>query len=69
VAKRAEAVVSFYAEMDEHRYEPRHADVWGAVRRLERLEELAGELSLRSRDDPLQAPTSPRSPMPRGQIE
>jgi hypothetical protein len=42
VAKRAEAVVSFYAEMDEHRDEPRHAEVRGAVRRLERLEELAG---------------------------
>ena len=68
VAKRAEAVVSFYAELDEHRYEPRHADVRGAVRRLERLEELAGGLSLRSRDDPLKAATSPHSPMPRGQV-
>ena len=66
VAKRAEAVVSFYAEMDEHRDEPRHADVRGAIRRLERLEEFAGGLSLRSRDDPPQAATSPRSPMPRG---
>ncbi len=68
VAKRAEAVVSFYAEVDEHRDEPRHADVRGAVRRLERLEELAGGLSLRSTDDPLQAATSPRSQMPRGKM-
>ena len=49
VAKRAEAVVCFYAEMDEHRDEPRHADVRGAVRRLERLDELGGQLSLQSR--------------------
>ena len=68
VAKRAEAVASFYAEMDEHRDEPRHADVRGAVRRLERLEELAGGLGPRSRDGPLQAETSPRSPMPGGQM-
>jgi hypothetical protein len=68
VAKRAEAVVSFYAEIDEHRDEPRHADVRGAVRRLERLEELAGGPSLQSRDDPLQAATFPRSPTPRGQV-
>ena len=42
VGKRAEAVVHFYAELDEHRDEPRHADVRGAVRRLERLDELGG---------------------------
>jgi len=39
VGKRAEAVVNFYAELEEHRDEPRHADVRGAVRRLDRLNE------------------------------
>ena len=68
VAKRAEAVVSFYAASDEHRDEPRHADVRGAVRRLERLEELAGGLGPRGRDYPLQGETFPRSPMPGGHM-
>jgi hypothetical protein len=45
VGKRAEAVVNFYAELEEHRDEPRHADVRGAVRRLDRLNEFG-------RDDP-----------------
>ena len=40
VAKRAEAVLNFYAELDENRDEPRHPKVRGAVRRLERLEEI-----------------------------
>jgi hypothetical protein len=40
VAKRAEAVLNFYAELDEHGDEPRHPKVRGAVRRLERLEEI-----------------------------
>jgi hypothetical protein len=39
VRKKAEAVVNFYAELEEHRDEPRHADVRGAVRRLERLKD------------------------------
>jgi hypothetical protein len=39
VKKKAEAVVNFYAELEEHRDEPRHADVRGAVRRLERLKD------------------------------
>ena len=68
VAKRAEAVVSFYAEMDEHRDEPRHADVRGAVRRLERLDELGGQLSLQSRVDPVQAATSQRNQASRGHM-
>ena len=38
VGKRAEAVVNFYAELEEHRDDPRHADVRGAVRRLEHLD-------------------------------
>jgi len=37
VGKSAEAVVLFYAELEEHRSEPLHPDVRGAVRRLERL--------------------------------
>ena len=69
VGKRAEAVVNFYAELDEHRDEARHADVRGAVRRLERLDELGGRLSLQGRADPLQAAPSPPSPMPGGQME
>jgi hypothetical protein len=38
--KKAEAIVNFYAELEEHRDQPRHADVRGAVRRLERLKEI-----------------------------
>jgi hypothetical protein len=40
VRKKAEAVVNFYAELEEHHDEPRHAAVRGAVRRLERLKEI-----------------------------
>jgi hypothetical protein len=40
VGKMAQAVVHFYAELEEHRDEPRHADVRGAVRRLERLKDI-----------------------------
>jgi hypothetical protein len=41
VGKRAEAVLTLYAELEEHRNEPqRHPHVRGAVRRLERLEEM-----------------------------
>jgi hypothetical protein len=41
VGKRAEAILTLYAELEEHRDEPqRHPDVRGAVRRLERLEEM-----------------------------
>ncbi len=32
--------MNFYAELEEHRDEPRHAAVRGAVRRLERLKEI-----------------------------
>ena len=69
VGKRAEAVVNFYAELDEHRAEPRHADVRGAVRRLERLDELGGRRSPRGRADPVQAAASSHSPIPRGQMQ
>ena len=68
VAKRAEAVVSFYAEIDEHRDEPRHADVRGAVRRLERLDELGCRFNLQSRVDPIQAATSPRNQASKDQM-
>jgi hypothetical protein len=37
VGKRAEAVLNLYAELEEHRDEPHHPHVRGAVRRLERL--------------------------------
>ena len=41
VGKRAEAVLTLYAELEEHRDEPqRHPHVRGAVRRLERLKEM-----------------------------
>ncbi len=40
VGKMAEAVVSFYAALEEHPDEPRHPRVRGAVRRLERLKEM-----------------------------
>jgi hypothetical protein len=41
VTKMAEAVLNFYAEMGQHPGEPRHPRVRGAVRRLERLDEMA----------------------------
>ena len=40
VGKMAEAVLNFYAMLDEHPDEPDHPEVRGAVRRLERLKEL-----------------------------
>ena len=41
VAKMAEAVLNFYAELGQHPGEPRHPRVRGAVRRVERLDEMA----------------------------
>jgi hypothetical protein len=41
VAKMAEAVLNFYAELEQHPGEPRHPRVRGAVRRVERLDEMA----------------------------
>jgi hypothetical protein len=41
VTKMAQAVLDFYAEMGQHPGEPRHPRVRGAVRRLERLDEMA----------------------------
>jgi hypothetical protein len=40
IEKTAEAVVSFYAELEEHSSHPRHPTLRGAVRRLERLQEI-----------------------------
>ncbi len=40
IGKMAEAVVSFYAALEQHRNAPEHPRVRGAVRRLERLQEL-----------------------------
>jgi hypothetical protein len=39
VEKTAAAVLNFYAELEEHRDEPRHPELRAAVRRLERLKE------------------------------
>jgi hypothetical protein len=41
VAKMAEAVLNFYAELGQHPGEPRHPRVRGAVWRLERLDEIS----------------------------
>ena len=40
VGKMAEAVVSFYAALEENPDEPQHPTVRGAVRRMERLKEM-----------------------------
>jgi hypothetical protein len=40
VEKSAEAVLRFYAELEEHGDQPRHPGLKGAVRRLERLREI-----------------------------
>jgi hypothetical protein len=40
VEKTAEAVVRFYAELEEHGDQPSYPDLRGAVRRLERLKEI-----------------------------
>jgi len=41
VGKRAETVLNLYAELEEHRDEPQHPHVRGAVRHLERLREMS----------------------------
>jgi hypothetical protein len=40
VGKRAETLLNLYAELEEHRDEPQHPHVRGAVRHLERLKEM-----------------------------
>jgi hypothetical protein len=41
VGKRAETVLNLYAELEEHRDEPQHPHVRGAVRHLERLKRMS----------------------------
>jgi hypothetical protein len=70
VGKRAEAVLNLYAELEEHRGEPQHPHVRGAVRRLKRLKEmsrLAPEPASDSLEDDLpraalERPTPPHRP-------
>jgi hypothetical protein len=40
VAKKAETILNLYAELEEHRVEPQHPHVRGAVRHLERLKKM-----------------------------
>jgi hypothetical protein len=40
IGKKAEAVVNFYAELEEHTHEPDHPKVRAAVRRLKRLNDM-----------------------------
>ena len=40
ISKRAEAVLSLYAELEEHRDEPQHPHARGALRHLERLKKI-----------------------------
>jgi len=40
VAKRAETVLNLYAELEEHRDEPQHPHVRGAIRHLDRLKKI-----------------------------
>jgi hypothetical protein len=41
VGKRAETILNLYAELEEHRDEPQHPHVRGAIRHLERLKEMS----------------------------
>jgi hypothetical protein len=41
VGKRAETILNLYAELEEHRDEPQHPHVRGAVRHLERLKRMS----------------------------
>ena len=60
VAKMAEAVLNFYAEMGQHPDEPQHPRVRGAVRRLERLK----EIGLRDRTEPPEDSETAGGPAP-----
>jgi hypothetical protein len=60
VAKMAEAVLNFYAELGQHPGEPRHPRVRGAVRRLERLDKMGlQDLAEQSGDPEAAAEESP----------
>jgi hypothetical protein len=52
VAKMAEAVSNFYAELGQHPDEPQHPRVRGAVRRLERLKEIGLQDLVEPPEDP-----------------
>jgi hypothetical protein len=59
VAKMAEAVLNFYAELGQHSGEPRHPRVRGAVRRLERLDEMGLQDLAEQPEDPEAAAEGP----------
>ena len=59
VAKMAEAVLNFYAELGQHPGEPRHPRVRGAVRRLERLDEMGLQDLAEQPEDPEAAAEGP----------
>src|SRR5215210_7262328 len=58
-AKMAEAVLNFYAELGQHPGEPRHPRVRGAVRRLERLDEMGLQYLAEQPGDPEAAVEGP----------
>jgi hypothetical protein len=59
VAKMAEAVLNFYAELEQNPGEPRHPRVRGAVRRLERLNEISLQDLAEQPGDPESAAEGP----------
>jgi hypothetical protein len=60
VAKMAEAVLNFYAELGQHPGEPQHPRVRGAIRRLERLDKMSlQDLAEHSGDPEASAEGSP----------
>jgi hypothetical protein len=59
VAKMAEAVLNFYAELGQHPGEPRHPRVRGAVRRLERLDKMGLQYLAEQAGDPEAAAEGP----------
>jgi hypothetical protein len=59
VAKMAEAVLNFYAELGQHPGEPRHPRVRGAVRRLERLDKMGLQYLAEQPGDPEAAAEGP----------
>src|SRR5215211_3712155 len=59
VAKMAEAVLNFYAELAQHPGEPRHPRVRGAVRRLERLDKMSLQELAEQPGDPEAAAEGP----------
>jgi hypothetical protein len=66
VSKRAETVLNLYAELEEHRDEPQHPHVRGAIRHLERLKKMnyhaSGPETLASESAEDEYSGSPRGP-------